>query len=115
MKFLIVLLVLILSIQANACDCDSIKGLKEADAVFNGKVLKVQRIEEPYIRYEITFQVSQWIKGGKRNKTVVVDTKCLQEACCVIAFQVDDVYEVFAFFKDNRLKTTYCWETNKIK
>jgi hypothetical protein len=115
MKFFIVLLTFFFGVRANACDCDSIKGAKDADAVFKGKVLKVQRMEEPYIRYEITFQITKWIKGKSKKRNIVIDTPCLLEACCGIAFQTGEVYQVYAFEDENRLETTQCWATRKIK
>ena len=115
MKLLIAFLVILFSVPANACDCDSIKGYKDADAVFTGKVLKIQRAEQPYIRYEITFQVNKWIKGKRKNLKIVVDSPCLLEACCGIAFQTGELYQVYAFKDEKRLETTQCWATRKIK
>ena len=115
MKLISVFLFFILSIQANACDCDSIRGLEEATVAFRGKVLNVQRIEEPYRRYEITFHVDKWLKGTDKKKSIVINTPCLFDACCGIPFQKGEVYRVYAFEDEKRLYTNLCWMTAKIK
>jgi hypothetical protein len=115
MKYFIVLFLTILNFQSIACDCASIKSLKDADVAFMGKVIEVQRIEEPYRRYEITFQVSRWIKGTEKKKTIIVDTPCLLDMCCGINFQAGEVYQVYAYAEDKRVKTSLCWGTRKTK
>ncbi|MBL7725458.1 MAG: hypothetical protein JNK27_15020 [Chitinophagaceae bacterium] len=115
MKLIFAFFFIFLSIQANACDCDSIKGLKDAAVAFRGTVVKVQRIEYPYIHYEITFQIDKWQKGADKKKIIVINTPCLSEICCGIPFQIGEAYIVYAYEEEKQLNTNLCWATEKIK
>ena len=115
MKYpLLTLTALIISAYSYACDCDGMKGEKEADVVFKGKVEKIQKLELPYRRYEITFQITEEVKGIRKEKNIVVDVPCLTDGCCGIAFEVGQLYRVCAYKQENRVKTNQCWETERL-
>lgn len=115
MKLIVAFFFIFLSIQANACDCESIKGLKESAVAFRGTVVKVQRIEDPYIRYEISFQIDKWQKEAGNKKIIVINTPCLSEICCGIPFQIGETYIVYAYEEEKQFNTNLCWITKKIK
>lgn len=115
MKKLILLLLFGLKIgSSNACDCDSIVGLKDAKAVFKGTVLSVIRIDSPFVRYEIVFKVKQKIKGRMKGKKIVVNVPCLLEMCCGIPFKEGENYVIYAYIRNERLYTGACTETRKL-
>jgi len=117
LKLLFTLGILSLSYTGYSCDCVSIVGLKGAKSVFNGKVLSVVRIEQPYIFYQIEFNVEQYIKGKKRkcHKSIKVNVPSLQEGGCGIPFKVGERYIVYTYLEDKMLFTSNCTETRKIE
>ena len=115
MKYLFLLFFCIIHCCVNACDCNTIKGLDGAKAAFKGKVVKVTKVESEYRRYEITFTVVKRIKGMKRKKLIVIEVPCLEVGCCGVPFKNDEVYIVYAYGEESRLKTNLCWMPKKIK
>lgn len=111
---LLLLLLLLFGNYSRACDCDSIVGKKDAKKVFEGKVLGIKRIEEPFIRYEITFQVSKMIKGKIKGRTIIVNISCLMVACCGLPFEINDNYIVYTFLDEDMLYTSLCTSTKKL-
>ena len=116
-KIIIFVRHLFLPFTGYSCDCVSMVGLKEAKSVFNGKVLSVIRIEQPYIFYRVEFKVEQYIKGKKRkcHKSIKVNVPSLQEGGCGIPFKVGDKYLVYTYIEDKMLFTSNCTETRKIE
>ena len=98
-----------------ACDCNSIIGLKEAKNVFVGKVTGIQKIERPYIRYEIEFSVTKVIKGKINTRTIVVNTPSLDDGGCGIPFGVNETYEVYTYLEETLLYTGDCTATKKLE
>ena len=100
--------------SSNACDCDSIIGLKDAKSVFRGTVLSVTRIDSDFVRYEIVFKVKHKMKGKIRGKKITVNVPCLLDMCCGIPFKEGEVYIIYTFIKNDMLYTSACTESKKI-
>jgi len=122
MKTIVAVLLLLLSFRDSyACDCNTIKGLKECDVAFNGKVLSIQRVDSVIVYYEITFAIDTVVKGKISNQNVTIIMPCLQDGCCGIPMHINDKFAVFAYIEDvgynigKRLQTDQCWETRKIQ
>ena len=113
-KVMIFLLLIVTIASSQACDCDSIKGSKDAKSVFRGKVLSVARIDSPFVRYKILFKVSESIKGRIKAKKIVVNVSCLQDGCCGIPFKQGERYVIYTYIRNNMLYTGYCTKTHKL-
>lgn len=101
--------------KSYSCDCITTIGLKEAKSVFEGQVVGIEKIETPYIRYEIKFKISKIIKGKITSKTIVVNTPSLNVAGCGIPFVINDRYVVFTYMDDKKLYTDDCTATKKLE
>ncbi len=115
MRVVIVTLLLLMQYSyCFSCDCVTTVGLKEAKSVFEGKVIGIEKVEAPNIRYEIKFRIVKIIKGKFRQQTIVVNTPSLNAAGCGIPFSINDKYVVFTYLDDKKLYTDDCTETKKI-
>jgi len=98
-----------------SCDCNDIIGLRDATSVFEGKVIGIEKVESPYIYYQIKFRVSKVIKGAIKSKTLVVNTPSLDAGGCGIPFIVNAKYQVYTFIRYRKLYTGECTETKKLE
>lgn len=113
-----VILIFLLLFQYNfshGCDCNTIVGMKEAKSVFIGRVIDVKRIDTSYIRYEIQFKVSKFIKGNVKAQIIKINTPSLNVAGCGISFSINDEYIVYTYLHNNLLYTGDCTRTRKLK
>ena len=99
----------------NKCDCDKLIGLKEANLVFHGKVTAINKIDEPFIKYEISVRISKKIKGNPNHKTIVINTSCLLTSCCGVEFEVGKKYIIFTFTRNDLIYTSNCTMTRELK
>ena len=98
------------------CGCETLMGFNESKIVFTGTVNNIKYIEDPlpYERYEVTLNVSKWLKGGLKKKTIKINTPSLQSAACGVPFEVGSRYMVYCFERDNMLYTSDCTMISKI-
>ena len=86
------------------CTCDDPLAFT-AVSVFEGEVLKVNKVDTPYACYIITIKVSKYVKGIHYNTdTLYVQTPCLYDACCGIPFAVLCPRRVFPLFLRETLR-----------
>lgn len=98
-----------------SCDCITVIGTKEATSVFEGMVIGIEKIETPYIYYEIKFRVTKVIKGKIKSKAIVVNTPSLSVSGCGLPFAINDKYVVYTFIRYKKLYTGECTETKKLE
>ena len=106
-------MLLLFSSYAYCCDCNTIRGYNEAKVVFEGKVIKIEKVGG----YDITFKVRSVQKGTVTTKAIVVNINCLEDECCGIDFKLHKRYKVFAFsdYSEKKLNTTQCSETHQMR
>jgi|GEM_PF-3528243 len=114
-KLLLILAILLLRSYGYCCDCNDIIGLKAAKSVFEGRVIGIEKVEAPYIYYQIKFRVSTVIKGVIKSKTIIVNTPSLDAAGCGIPFTINGKYQVYTFIRYKKLYTGECTETKKLE
>lgn len=114
-KLALILIALLLHSYSYCCDCIIIIGLKDAKSVFEGKVIGIEKMEAPYIYYQIKFRVNKVIKGAIKSRTIIVNTPSLNAAGCGIPFAINTTYQVFTFVRFRKLYTGDCTETKKIE
>jgi hypothetical protein len=114
--FSIVSAALIFAIQqtAFACSCvpppPPVEALEQSDAVFSGKVLKVEQDDSGYGKI-VTFRMLESWKGRK-SRTVKVSTAD-NSAACGYAFRVGKKYLVYAHGEEE-LHTNICTRTRAL-
>lgn len=129
LKFiLLVLLLLTLKPAVHGCTCllseSATEGLKQADAVFAGKVTKIRKHKPPkgepashaydMIDVEAVFEATTAWKGIKEKKISVFTAS--QSATCGYSFREDESYLVYANRDQaGRLITSICSRTQKLK
>lgn len=100
--------------SAYACSCapppPPKKALEGSDAVFSGKVTKIE-IDEKKFRKEVTIEVQTVWKGAKK-KTLVVRTAS-NGAACGYDFKKGKSYLVYCFGKKS-LSTSICTRTKPL-
>ena len=122
MKYSIVIILLILSLfESQACSCGRVstfKGLKGADLVFTGKVIKMNKVSitdtlgtvhagtdsarlitKDYQVIEFTFKVKKMFKGRLKTREVIITTTG-GGADCGNYFYEDKKYLVYAYTTD---------------
>ena len=108
--------------NAFACSCmpASVEGaLSGSDAVFAGKVTKIQYLDDPQQaspepRTIVTFDVSQWWKGSN-EKQAVLHTVHNTFTCNGYWFKDNEEYLVYASKQDDgTLGTSFCKRTNTL-
>ena len=114
MRLFLLILFIAISYKCAPCTCDDPLAFN-AVSVFEGEVLKVNKVDTPYACYIITIKVGKYVKGIHYNTdTLYVQTPCLSDACCGIPFAVKDKYIIYASLKDSMLYTDVCNGTRKI-
>ena len=120
MRNIILLLLLTFSVRSYACDCERIIGMNEAEKVFEGEILAINRVDSVIIYYEVKFKVQKVIKGEIKSETVELIVPCLNVGCCGIPMSINDRFVVYATTEDighnvgKRLYTYECTETKKL-
>jgi hypothetical protein len=107
-------LLLLMNFAAPKCDCSHLYTFEDSKYVFRGVVASIDRIEEPYIRYDITFKVVKWKKGKRKTKIMKVSESCLVDGCCGISFELNQHYDVYTFMRNNLNYTSSCTPTEKV-
>ncbi len=120
MKFFLTTLVLILSLNYSlACSCSRVgilEGQKDAEFVFTGKVLEINKIvtnekvtgsklEKEYTKYEFVFKIKSIHKGKKRfnfGDTVSIITTG-GESDCGSYFNLNKRYLVYSYQEHNKI------------
>jgi hypothetical protein len=118
MRFILIICLSILSFsgQLLACGCIQILSAEESHRIFQARVLKVEKIESPFIRYEITLKVTKRIKGKFETKRIIINTPCLEDGCCGIDFKVWRKFEVYTYIDQQKIEyTDLCTLTKKIR
>ena len=113
MKTILILLVSIATLQnAQACKCTPppapLDAKKKADAVFMGKVTKVELDEKKRAKI-VTVEVKSWWKGIA-SKVITVKT-AIRSAACGYDFQEGEVYMIYAKGKGKSFSTNLCTRT----
>lgn len=118
--FLAMALALVGGESAQACSCAAPppvkQALKEAAAVFAGRVKDIQKAPtgNHFGSLEVTLEVLESWKGPKAGKTVKVFTS-RSGASCGYAFFKNEGYLVYAYpFQNQRLTTTLCTRTKSL-
>ena len=97
---------------ARACDCFLLpppkEALKEAAAVFMGKVKSIERADHGWT---VTFEVEKSYKGVKTKKLEVQTP--VDQGACGYGFTKGEVYVVYCYGggKDKALRTGLCTRT----
>ncbi len=97
---------------AHACSCLSIDvptAFGRADAVFEGRVLEVERGEGPTGSLRVTMEVVQQWKGIESER-VIVETAA-DPGMCGVAFVPDTSWLVYAVREGGTMTTTLCSRT----
>jgi hypothetical protein len=96
---------------ALACSClppaPPLTALKEATAVFTGKVIQVKSTEN--LQLQVIFLVENVWKGTPRQRIAI--TTANNSAACGFAFSEGEKYLVYAYQNTNRLTTNLCSRT----
>lgn len=128
---LTILALLLLSDAASACSCivpgefDAAAQLAENDAVFAGKVTRVeelskrQQVGEKTLlldrQFRVTFQVKRLWKGrATRANSITIITQG-DSAACGYNFEKDREYLVFAMKENDVLNVSLCSETAQLE
>ncbi|HKP71227.1 MAG TPA: hypothetical protein VJV05_18230 [Pyrinomonadaceae bacterium] len=104
-----------------ACTCrfnpnPPCRAADEADVVFDGVVLSVERVESdsgPSLRRRFTLKIKNAYKGSL-GKTVTVYTG-IGDSDCGYRFRVSKRYLVYAYQSEGRLTTGICTRTRELK
>jgi hypothetical protein len=105
---------ILLNFTAPPCGCRDILTFEQSHYVFRGVVTSIERIEEPYIRYDINFRVEKWKKGKRKTKSMKVSAPCLVDGCCGIPFELNKRFEVYTFKDEGLDYTNSCTQTHAI-
>jgi hypothetical protein len=116
-RLLIFILFLLSPIVSKPCDCEEkyFIGSDKAKHVFRGTVESIKRIYTPFRRFEVTFLVAEWEKGGSDAERMTVNVNCLNEGCCGYEFDFYNEYRVCTYMKDTLVYTGFCTGTHKVK
>ena len=112
---LIALCLLFIGPGSNACDCKQILSAANADLVFTGTVLKVDRIADGLIHYRVMFKVGSDDPTNVAPSTVTIFEESLQVGGCGIDFQVGKEYAVVAWKEQGIFWTGLCTETKMLE
>lgn len=115
MKKLALTFILLAQFKSFGCDCVTSIGMKDAKSVFEGKVIGIEKIETPFIRYQIKFRVTKIIKGKVSTPTIIVNEPSLNVGGCGVPFEINDNYCVFTYVEHKMLYTGNCTETKKLE
>lgn len=102
--------------RALACSCvamDVEAAFSRADAVFEGRVLEVERGSDPSAPVRVTMEVVQHWKGVESER-VVVQTAA-DSAMCGVAFQPETSWLVYATREGEALRAGLCSRTARIE
>jgi len=113
LAFGVALTILLAADPARACSCvaiDAEAAFDRSDAVFEGRVLEVERAAGA--RRVTLAVVQQW--KGITSERVVVETAA-DSAACGVAFEADTSWLVYAERDGDRLRTGLCSRTARIE
>ncbi len=131
--FILCLALLLIAPNANACSCIMRKAplktnVKRAFAqsqyIFSGRAIKkelktteydseVSAIVQKYVRYVVTFEITQNFKGKKESKFVEIVTS-EDSGSCGFNFEVGKVYLVYAYESEYRLSSNFILAQDKV-
>lgn len=102
--------------QAAACTCirpSAETAFAKADAVFKGKVARIEKPSAANPETTVTFEVTGYWKGNVRAVTIVRFVN--RFPCETFFFSEGETYLVYAFKKDTGLSIRICSRTARLK
>ena len=103
--------------DASACSCIQVsptRSLEEHDAVFEGRVVEIERPDDPATgRVRVTMAVVQHWKGIESERVVV--TTAGMESMCGVSFAPDTSWLVYADLEGDGFTTGLCSRTRRIE
>ena len=104
--------------DAAACSCmepgPPAQELENADAVFSGKVVKVEPFTEGFQKLRVTFELDRVWKGLAEGDRVTLTTAA-DSATCGYPFEKGKSYLVYAYGEEGELTGTLCSRTALLK
>lgn len=110
-------LVLLVADPAHACSCvpiDPRQAFERADAVFEGRVLEIERATDPTSPIRVTLAVVQHWKGIDTERAVL-ETSAGGTAACGVPFEVHTSWLVYAAREGGALTASLCSRTSRIE
>lgn len=104
------------SARAHACSCmaeDVPTAFQRSDAVFEGRVIEVDRGDDPSAPVRVTMEVVQHWKGIEEER-VIVQTAA-DSAMCGVAFEPETSWLVYATREGDALNASLCSRTARIE
>lgn len=115
LNYLFLLIILFWFNQSFSCDCPPhnretmvSKGLKDAEIVFYGELIKIDTVSRTY-----SFRIIELFKGNYNSS--IINGKALNDNCEIFPFK-KDLWIVYAGFnKDNTISISYCLPSQTIE